>query len=50
MFQETMEYPPALPEPDVAARFVAPGPVSRVVADYLEMCSPRRYATPRADS
>ena len=31
-------YPPSVEE--TAPEFVAPGPVSRVVANYLDMCAP----------
>jgi hypothetical protein len=39
MFQDPMQYPPTEIEPDET--FEAPGPVSRVVSDYLAMCAPR---------
>ena len=44
--ETTAQYPPSADE--AVQVFVAPGPVSRVVADYLAMCaprSPRRWRT-----
>jgi hypothetical protein len=43
--EKTAHYPPSADE--VVQEFVAPGPVSRVVANYLEMCSPRAPRTER---
>jgi len=44
-FEPTTEYPPTNWESD--AVFVAPGPLSRPLANYLAMCAPR---SPRSSS
>jgi hypothetical protein len=45
--EPTTEYPPANWESD--AVFVAPGPMSRPLANYLAMCAPRAPRASRAN-
>ena len=45
--EPTTEYPPANWESD--AEFVAPGPMSRPLANYLAMCAPRSPRVSRAN-
>ena len=46
-FEGTTEYPPTSWESD--AVFVAPGPMSRPLANYLAMCAPRSPRVSRAN-
>jgi len=46
-FEPTTEYPPTSWESD--AVFVAPGPMSRPLANYLAMCAPRSPRVSRAN-
>ena len=45
--EPTTEYPPTNWESD--AEFVAPGPMSRPLANYLAMCAPRSPRVSRAN-
>ena len=45
--ERTTEYPPTTWESD--AEFVAPGPMSRPLANYLAMCAPRSPRVSRAN-
>lgn len=44
-FEPMTEYPPTSWERDT--EFVAPGPMSRPLANYLAMCAPRAPRAPR---
>jgi hypothetical protein len=46
-FEPTTEYPPTNWESDTV--FVAPGPMSRPLANYLAMCAPRSPRVSRAN-
>jgi hypothetical protein len=46
-FEPTTEYPPTSWESDT--EFVAPGPMSRPLANYLAMCAPRSSRVSRAN-
>lgn len=45
--EPTTEYPPTDWERDI--EFVAPGPMSRPLANYLAMCAPRSHRVSRAN-
>ncbi len=46
-FEPTTEYPPTIPE--TGNEFVAPGPMSCQLANYLAMCAPRSPRASRAN-
>ncbi len=46
-FEPTTEYPPT--NPQTGREFVAPGPMSGPLANYLAMCAPRSAGASRAN-